>query len=116
MKLLVKKTEVKKFTEHNISVFSEYSLPFNNAAVGISEINGRYPEKGYDLDQKIEQIWYIEKGSGKIWVMDEIYFVGPGDMILIPKAKKYWIEGKALKLVVISSPPWFAEQHIHLDA
>lgn len=114
-KLLIKKSEAKKNEEHGVSIFSEYNLPFNNLSVGVSEINGQYPQSGSDVDVEIEQVWYVERGRGKVWIQDIEYVIAEGDMMLIPKGENYRIFGEGLKIITSSSPPWFASQHKHLD-
>lgn len=115
MKLIVKKGEVKILDEYGVSKFSEYNLPFNTFSTGVSEITGRYPNNGFDVDEGLEATCYVVSGSGKIWLDDQIYDIAEGDMVFVPKGKKYWINGNNLKLVVISSPPWTPEQHKHLN-
>ncbi|OGK17700.1 hypothetical protein A2866_05965 [Candidatus Roizmanbacteria bacterium RIFCSPHIGHO2_01_FULL_39_8] len=115
MKLLIKKSEIKRIQEHPGSTFHEYNLPFQNVSVGVSEISGRYPHSGFDVDQEVEQVWYIEQGKGRVWLLNSFYELSEGDMVLIPKGEKYWIEGTNLKLVVVSSPPWFPKQHTHIS-
>jgi mannose-6-phosphate isomerase-like protein (cupin superfamily) len=50
-----------------------------------------------------------------VFLQDQIYEVEEGDMLFVPKGAKFWINGKKIKLVVVSSPPWFAEQHLHIE-
>lgn len=114
MKLLVKKLDSKKIQEHEVATFFEYELPFEKFSVGVSVVNGRYPNQGFDVDEQIDQVWYVESGRGKVWIAGRELQVSNGDMVLIPKGEKYWIEGEALRLVVSSSPPWFAKQHKHI--
>ncbi len=115
MKLLVKKNEVNKIGEHGMSEFSEYNLPFINFSTGISELNGLYPKTGFDVDMEVDATWYVESGYGQIFIEPETYNVEPGDMLFVPKGKKFWINGNQLKLVVTSCPPWTPEQHKHLE-
>ncbi len=115
MDYLIKKADAQKTQENGISRFYEYPFPVKNASLGISEINGRYPESGYDMDEKIEANWYVESGSGTIWVGGESHDVAPGDMLHIPSGEKFWILGNNLRLVVCSSPPWTPEQHKHIE-
>lgn len=115
MKFLVKKSNSKRIQENVVSAFNEYDLPFNKFSVGVSEINGRYPHNGYDIDEEVEQVWYVEDGKGRVNIENEIFEIDKGDMLFIPKSEKYWIEGDLLKLIVVSSPPWFIQQHKHLD-
>ena len=115
MKLFASKTSAKKISENSASVFHEYDLPFNKLSTGVSEINGRYPETGFDVDTEVEAVWYIVSGTGSIFVAGELYELTAGDMVMIPAGEKYWIEGKQLQLVVSSSPPWTPQQHQHRE-
>ncbi len=112
---IIRKSETKQVAEHSVSTFTEYPLPFESLSVGISEINGRYPETGFDVDMSIEQVWYVESGEGSIEMESENLNVSAGDMVHIPKGNAYAIIGKNLKLLVSSSPPWTSDQHTHLD-
>jgi mannose-6-phosphate isomerase-like protein (cupin superfamily) len=111
---IVQKSEGRVLAEHPGSSFTEYGLPFQSVSVGVSEIRGRYPANGWDVDTQVEQVWYVESGQGNIENEQGVVAVHAGDMIYIPKGEKYRIEGTELKLVVSSSPPWTAEQHVHL--
>lgn len=109
------KSEARKVKEHKVSAFYEYDLPFNKLAVGVSEIDGRYPQNGFVVDEKVEQVWYVESGSGTVFVGDDLMHMKKGDLIYIPKKKKYWIQGNYLKIVVSSSPPWSKTQHKQVE-
>lgn len=115
MKYIIKKSDVVATQENGISRFHEYQFPFQHASLGISEINGRYPEKGFDIDEEVEASWYVEEGEADIWIGGEVQHVEKGDMVYVPKAEKYWIDGKNLRLVVASSPVWYPEQHKHIE-
>lgn len=115
MKNIAKKSEANSMPEGSTSVFHEYKLPGQNVCIGVSEINGRYPETGFDVDEKVEGCWYVESGTGSIWVSGEEYTVEPGDAVLIPINEKFYIQGNNLRLVVASSPLWYPEQHKHID-
>lgn len=110
MQYVIKKTEAQIVKEGN-SQFHEYGLPFADFSVGVSEIDGRYPEIGFDVDEAIDAYWYIESGKGTMWIAGQEYSLEPGDMIAVPKGEKYWIHGEALRMVVCSNPSWYPEQH-----
>jgi mannose-6-phosphate isomerase-like protein (cupin superfamily) len=115
MQYVIKKSETVAQRENGVSQFHEYPFSFQNASLGVSEIEGRYPQTGFDVDEKVEASWYVESGSGVICIENEECVVEAGDMIHVPAGKKYWIEGKKLKLIVSSSPVWYAEQHKHIE-
>lgn len=115
MKLHASIVEAQKISEHDVSAFYEYPIDFDKASMGVSEIHGRYPQSGYDVDTKVEALWYVLEGAGQVSIADEMFTLNPGDIVRIPQNSKIWIEGDGLKLVVVSCPPWFLEQHKHLD-
>lgn len=115
MKYIIKQSEADAILENGISTFYEYQFPFKNASLGLSEINGRYPQTGYDIDEKVEASWYVESGTGILWVGGNENKIEKGDMIYVPAGEKFWINGKSLKLVVCSSPRWTPEQHKHIN-
>jgi mannose-6-phosphate isomerase-like protein (cupin superfamily) len=78
-------------------------------------INGRYPEEGFDVDEKIEGCWYVERGTGTIWIGSEEHAIEPGDVMYVPINEKFAIHGDNLRLVVASIPIWYPEQHKHVD-
>lgn len=97
------------------SYIKEYNLPLATMELVVSFINGPYPnEGGFDIDESVDQIWYVESGTGTVWIQGIEHMLEPGDELLVPKNEKYWIKGNQLKLVVASNPKWFAEQHKHL--
>lgn len=114
MAKLVKKSEATQFTEHDISTFTEYKMPSKKLGLGISEVNGRYPQSGSDADLEIDQIWYVVNGKGKVEVKGEIFDLAEGDMIYIEKGEQFIIDGN-LKLIVASAPEWTSSQHKHFD-
>ena len=115
MVFFIKKTEAHKSSEHDVSQFTEYPFNWEQFSTGVSEIHGRYPEHGFDVDTEVTASWYVASGEGQICLDEQTFTVSAGDMLYVPQNTKFWIEGEALKLVVTSSPPWTPEQHKHLD-
>ncbi len=113
---VIKRSEVVTTQEDGVSHFHEYRFDFKNASLGISEINGRYPKSGFDIDEQAEQSWYVESGQGVVWAGGQGHQIEKGDMVHLDPGEKYWIRGQHLRLVVASSPPWSEAQHKHLEA
>lgn len=114
MAKIVKKSEATQTTEHGISTFTAYEFSPKDFSLGISEVNGRYPQTGTDADMDVSQIWYVVSGSGKVEVNDNTFELSEGDMLHIDKGERFVIDGN-LKLVVASAPVWTPEQHKHFD-
>jgi mannose-6-phosphate isomerase-like protein (cupin superfamily) len=115
MNLLTKASQAIPTQSKNDSYVVEYNLPLDSMELIVSHINGSYPEEGgFDIDETVDQIWYVESGKGTVFIQETEYTLEQGDMILIPKNEKYWIKGDHLKLIVASNPKWHAGQHKHL--
>ncbi|MBU0648329.1 cupin domain-containing protein [Patescibacteria group bacterium] len=89
----------------------EYNLPSQKVGVASALINGRYPKEGWVVNKKIEEVYYIESGKGRVMFEDEECVVKKGDMVYLAKGKKYWVRGDKLRLVVVTAPPWYKEQY-----
>ena len=114
MARVIKQDQTVKTSEHDVSTFTEYPFASANLSLGISEINGRYPAEGADVDEAIEQLWYVLDGSGTVTVGDTVYDLAAGDMLHLDKGEQYVIDGQ-LKLMVASAPAWTPEQHTHVN-
>ena len=103
-----KQAKVKKISK-TLTVY-EYPI-MNNAMHGaIIKLNGRYPEKGRVVNEKVVELGFVIEGSGKIIIEDEEISFRKYDQILIkPKQRFYW-NAKAT-LFVPCSPAWYPEQH-----
>ncbi len=114
MKYVCKKSEARAVSEPS-SVFYEYHLPAKTVSIGVSEINGRYPETGFEIDEQVEGCWYVEQGTGAVWIQEVLYPLELGDVVSVPQGEKFYIEGNNLRLIVASSPLWSPEQHKHVE-
>jgi mannose-6-phosphate isomerase-like protein (cupin superfamily) len=115
MLYVIKQSDAVTTQEAGVSRFHEYHFDFKNASLGVSEISGRYPESGYDLDEQVEQSWYVESGNGSVWAGGQEWQVSKGDMVHLLPGEKYWIRGDNLRLIVASSPQWSEAQHKHVQ-
>jgi mannose-6-phosphate isomerase-like protein (cupin superfamily) len=115
MGVVIKRNERQTVFEHGVSAFHAYPLNSTNLSMGISEINGRYPQSGHDSDTAIEQVWFVESGQALISLNGVEQSLSSGDMVLVKAGDTYWIDGKSLRLIVASCPPWTVEQHRHID-
>ena len=106
-----KKHHAKASSAHGESLFNQYPTVFEHHSTGTAHINARFPVIGFAKENEVDQSLYVENGVGVAYVRDTEFPLEPGDVLSIPRKTPYWIEGEELKLVVVSSPPWFLEQH-----
>jgi len=110
----IRKDQTNFITEHDISDFTEYPFTSGGLSLGISSVRGRYPAGGWDVDNGIEQIWYVMKGSATVEAGDKTYELAEGDMLHIDKGERFSING-TITIMVASSPAWTDEQHLHVN-
>jgi mannose-6-phosphate isomerase-like protein (cupin superfamily) len=57
--------------------------------------------------------YYVVSGSGYFEIEGQQEVCAPGDLVVIPAGKAFTYKGK-MKLLLITNPPWRAEQEITL--
>jgi quercetin dioxygenase-like cupin family protein len=75
-------------------------------------VNGRYPEKGYVVNEVCKEVGYVLSGSGSVCMEGhEVRQLQPGDAVLIQPREKFFWEGTALEMLMPCSPAFYPEQH-----
>src|SRR3989344_7378963 len=76
----------------------------------VIRLNGRYPLKGYTVNEKCKELVYFLKGSGKLVLENKIISVKKGDQLVIEPGEKFYWEGK-MEMFMPCAPAWYPEQH-----
>jgi mannose-6-phosphate isomerase-like protein (cupin superfamily) len=106
----IKKQDAKE--NANSETCMAYEYPFEDKDINIAfiEIEGRYPEQGFVINEKVKEIVYVLDGSGIMGVDDEIMELSEGDAVLFKPGQRVFYEG-SLRLLTTCSPAWKPEQH-----
>lgn len=93
-----------------------YEYPVLNTSLhgALTELSGRYPEKGRVVNEKCAELAYIVKGSGKLIVEGEEVEFKEGDQLFIAPGERYYWIATAL-MFMPCSPAWYPEQHKEVD-
>ena len=75
-----------------------------------ANIFGRYPEKGFAINEKCKELVFVVSGEGKVFVENSEYFLKQNDVVLINCGEKFYWEGN-LKLAIPCSPSWNINQY-----
>lgn len=79
------------------------------------ELAGRYPERGWVMNETSHEMAYILRGNGEfISENNETIEVGEGEVISIATGKKYAWSG-TMTLVVACNPPFDPSKHKHME-
>lgn len=90
----------------------DYLLPDEKIGISFQEYeSGRAPSKGWAVNKKCYEIYFIVSGSAEIYLDNEHSQVESGDLVIIkPKQKIYFISHK-LKMITVTQPNFFYEQY-----
>ncbi len=107
---IVKLKDSERFNNSDTCEVVEYPLgdPDINCATAV--ITGRYPEKGYCVNEKCKEMIYVIEGKGSLNKKDETINFEKGDVILIEKGEIYFWDANC-RIVMPCTPAWYPEQH-----
>ncbi len=111
---IIHKNQTKIFENSDSCTALDYQFGDKDLYGSVIELNGRYPDKNRVVNLKCKESSYVIKGSGKLVVEGEEIKLNEGDMVLIDAGEKYFWEGN-LTMLVLCSPPWYAEQHKEVE-
>ena len=78
-------------------------------------VNGRYPEKGFALNDVSDMSIRIIGGGGYIATKQAIIDVKAGDVAIIPHGEPYYFEGIDLRFFMACSPAWSLAQYKEIE-
>lgn len=94
----------------------EYDMhnPVMNGAT--ATIKGRYPERGYVMNVKVDEMVYVTEGSGTLsFSTGQSLSFSKGDVIFVEKGEKYAWDGD-MRLFMVCTPPFDPAQHVEVEA
>lgn len=109
---------MKKYKKEDIILYKNsetcenliYEIDDKDINFSIAKINGKYPETGYCVNEKVKELLYIMEGTGKLIKKDEVLEFKAGDVILVEKGGAYRWDANC-KVVIPCTPAWYPEQH-----
>jgi len=107
---IVKYTEINKVSPAASTVIWEYPTKDTALAGSVAEIHGRYPEKGFAVNEKSKELAFVLSGNGKILTPTNQQEVDLGDEIFIDKGEQFaWSGGMTLFIATV--PKFDEKQH-----
>jgi mannose-6-phosphate isomerase-like protein (cupin superfamily) len=106
----VSSRETKHFASSTVCEAIEYPLSDKNINATVIKLSGKYPDKGWAVNEKCKELVYVIKGHGKLITETNSVDLSEKDVVLIEANEKYMWEGN-LELFMPSTPAWYPEQH-----
>lgn len=112
----VAKSQAKKHTNSPTCVAYEYSVGDATIDAAVGVIRGRYPEKGYVVNEVCRELVYVISGVGTLTTHTASTDLAPGDMALLNPGEAYFFTGTELTILMPCAPAWYPEQHKEVAA
>lgn len=108
---IVKYTHINKVSPAQSTVIWEYPTKNKELSGSVAEIHGRYPEKGFAVNEQSKELVFVLSGNGKIHTPVSQKEVDLGDEIFIDKGEQFaWSGG--MTLFIATTPKFDSKQHI----
>lgn len=78
-------------------------------------IRGRYPAKGYALNEISAMTVFVIEGEGIVGTKEATVDVKQGDVIFLKEKEPYFYEAGKLALLLVSSPAWSPDQYREIE-
>ena len=102
--------QTQKFKNSDKCIATEYGFADKEIDITLAEINGRYPEKDYCVNEKVKEMILCLEGTGKLCKENETISFKVGDAVLIDKGEKFYWDGHC-KVAMHCAPAWYPDQH-----
>ncbi len=112
--LIIKKSLTNNLSPISSTTIHEYLMEEQIISGAVAEIIGRYPEKGYAVNEVSRELVYIIEGKGIIITKDQKKEFDQGDVIFIDRGESFAWEGK-FTMLMATTPKFYAKQHILID-
>lgn len=107
---IVKQKKTKRVDASSTTTVEEYRMAHSTISGSTAIISGRYPEKGFAVNNTCHELALVLSGNGYIGTKRKRVAIELGDCILIkPKEKFYWDGHMAVFLAC--TPKWSPRQH-----
>jgi len=93
----------------------EYDHHDKDINIACIEIKGRHPDSGFVMNEKVKEIIFVTKGTGKIVIEKTAHPLTEGSAVLVLPKQKYYVEGN-LTLVIPCTPAWTMQQHKQMNS
>jgi len=107
---IVKKDQRKEFKNGDYCIAFEYPMEDKNINGAVIKLSGRYPDKGWAVNEICKEMGYIISGSGKLVVEDKEYELTAGDLVLINPGEKFYWQGD-MEIFMPCAPAWSPNQY-----
>ena len=108
--MIIKREARQKHQNSKQCTVFTYDFGEKKISISVADIQGRYPDEGYVINEEVTEMFYVENGLGKIVIDEEEHKLAPQDVVLIHPGQKFYYDGN-LRVVITCAPVWYIEQY-----
>ena len=112
---IVRASQTKEHRNSDTCIAKEYPSDEKDISGAVIELRGRYPDKGYVVNNDCKELAFVIEGEGVVATAGETQSLRQGDLALLLPGEKYYFEGN-LTMFMPCSPAWYPEQHQQVAA
>ena len=111
---IIRESQKRTINLSSAAVVHEYDTHDGFISGAAIEIRGRYPERGFCVNQKIKELVYVISGHGRIITAVGETELAAGDTIFIDHKEKYAWDGDMV-FYAVTAPSFDPSQHVEVD-
>lgn len=107
---IIKESQAHKIKNSDKCEVLEYPLKDKDIDMAIATIRGRYPDKGYAMNEVCKELIYVIEGKGSLNKKGEKIVFEKGDVMLIDKGEAFYWDANCT-IAMPCTPAWYVEQY-----
>lgn len=109
---IIQSSQAKKIQATPTTAIWEFIMEDKTISGAITQINSRYPEAGFAVNEVCKEIAFVLSGSGYIIIPTTKRLIGVGDLVFLDKGESFaWETKGALTLFMATTPKFDPKQH-----
>lgn len=109
---IIPSSQTKKIQASPTTTIWEFVMEEKSISGAIAEINGRYPEKGFAVNENSKELSFVISGNGHIVTPTQKRPIRVGDQVFLDKGESFaWEANGALTLFMANTPKFDPKQH-----
>lgn len=109
--ILIASSQTKKVQTSPATAIWEFPMDERAVSGAVAEIKGRYPEKGFAINEVCKELAFVVSGGGHVVTPSEKQPIHVGDLIFLNKGESFAWEGN-LTLFMATTPKFDSKQHV----
>ncbi len=107
---IVHKNTANKVNASPSTTIWEYLMDEESMSGALTSVNGRYPEKGFAVNELSKELVYILSGQGKILSLSGEEAFQEGDVVFVDRKEPFAWEG-TFSMFMATTPTFDPKQH-----